>query len=184
MLPRSCSARIDHLLRHFRHQRHFRHLRHITRAFSRYPRNDQIYIHHIGDTYVANLLTDPRDMPIGYSSSGEFAPDTFRSNPAFLKLLHHTMGNQIQNDFSFIMEAGANANAFMPIYDFRETPKYARTPEVDDIFGYVLVDANGKIVQNTYEANQLYRLCNGTGLVKFTDFMVEEMRKKTAGAPK
>lgn len=80
------------------------------------------------------------------------------------------------------MEAGANANAFMPIYDFREIPNYARTPEVDDIFGYVLVDGDGKIIPGLYEVNDLYRLCNGVGLVKLTDYLVDEMRKATAAA--
>lgn len=147
---------------------------------SKYPKNDQIFIHKVGSTYVANLSSNPKDIPIGFSESNEIHHETFKSNPEFLDLLNNKIKDSIQKDFSFIMEAGANANAFMPIYDFRETPNYARVPEVDDIFGYVLVDSKGKIIPGSYEVNQLYRLCNGTGLIKLTDYLLEEMRRATA----
>lgn len=160
--------------------RRFSSSRQFWRQISQYPKNDQIFIHKVGNTYVANLSSNPKDIPIGFSDSNEIDHETFKSNPEFLDLLNNTIKNSIQKDFSFIMEAGANANAFMPIYDFREIPNYARVPEVDDIFGYVLVDGDGKIIPDSYEVNQLYRLCNGTGLVKLTDYLLEEMRKATA----
>lgn len=156
--------------------------RQFIRQFSKYPRNGQIFIHKVGDTYTANLSSNPYDTPIGFSPSSEIDHETFKSNPQFLDLLNNKIKDSIQKDFSFIMEAGANANAFMPIYDFRETPNYARTPEVDDIFGYVLVDEEGKIVPGSYEVNKLYRLCNATGLVKLTEYLLEEMKKATASS--
>ncbi|WPK27369.1 hypothetical protein PUMCH_004755 [Australozyma saopauloensis] len=164
------------MLRRFSGNRQF------LRFFSRYPKNDQIYVHKVGSSYVANLSENPKDTPIGFSPSEKIDHETFKSNPEFLDLLNNKIKDSIQKDFSFIMEAGANANAFMPIYDFREIPNYARTPEVDDIFGYVLVDGDGKIIPGLYEVNDLYRLCNGVGLVKLTDYLVDEMRKATAAA--
>lgn len=153
--------------------------RQFSRTFSKYPRNDQIFIHKIGSSYAVNLSPDPKATPLGFSSSSEISHETFKSNPEFLDLLNKRIKESIQKDFTFIMEAGVNANAFMPIYDLREIPNYARVPEVDNIFGYVLVDGEGKIVPGSYESNQLYRLCNATGLVRLTDHLLEEMRRAT-----
>lgn len=95
-----------------------------------------------------------------------------------MKVLHSTIGKTVYGDFLFIMEAGVNANQFMPIYDFRKTPNYARIPEVDDIFGYVHVDASGKMIPNTYEANNLYRLCNGeSGIIQLSEYLYEQVKE-------
>ncbi|GEQ68143.1 hypothetical protein JCM33374_g1810 [Metschnikowia sp. JCM 33374] len=149
------------------------------RQYTKYAKNDQIYLHDIAGKYAATLSKNATDIPIGFSPSLTITPSTFKGNPEFLDLLHGKIQKDIQNDFTFIMEAGANASTYMPIYDFREIPKYARTPNVDDVFGYVLVDASGKIVPESYEKNNLYRLCNGTGLIKLSDYLLDEMRKET-----
>lgn len=149
------------------------------RQYSKYIKNDQIYLHDNAGKYAATLSKSASDLPIGHSPSLEVHPETFKGNPKFLELLHEKIKTGIQNDFTFIMEAGANALTYMPIYDFREIPKYARTANVDDVFGYVLVDEAGKIVPGSYEKNDLYRLCNGTGLIKLSDYLLEEMRKAT-----
>lgn len=158
----------------------FSYRRQFVRSFSRYHRNDQVYIHRAGGGYTASLSSNPKDVPIGFSPSSEINHETFKANPKFLELLNDKIKNEVQRDFSFIVEAGANANAYMPIYDFREIPNYARVPEVDNIFGYVLVDREGKIVPGSFEINLLYRICNGSGLVKLTDYLLEQMRKAIA----
>lgn len=149
------------------------------RQYSKYLKNDQIFLHDVAGKYAVTLSKSASDVPIGFSPSLEVHPSTFTGNPKFLDLLQERIKTGIQNDFTFIMEAGANALTYMPIYDFREIPKYARTPNVDDVFGYVLVDEAGKIVPGSYEKNDLYRLCNGTGLIKLSDYLLEEMKQAT-----
>ncbi|KAF7998885.1 hypothetical protein HF325_006417 [Metschnikowia pulcherrima] len=151
----------------------------LLRQYSKYPKNNQIYLHDVAGQYAATLSESSKDVPIGFSPSTQVSPNTFQPNPDFMRLLHSTIQEGIQHDFTFIMEAGANALTYMPIYDFREIPKYARTPNVDDVFGYVLVDSEGKIVPGSYEKNDLYRVCNGAGLIKLSDYLLEEMRKAT-----
>lgn len=153
--------------------------RSFLRQFSRYSKNDQIYLHALNGGVYASLSSLPNDLPIGHLPSEVIHPNTFQPNLKFVNLLHSIIGSSIQHDFTFIMEAGANALQFMPIYDFREIPRYARTPNVDDVFGYVLVDDAGKIVPGSYEPNSLYRVCNGSGLVKLSDYLLERMRDET-----
>lgn len=147
-----------------------------------YAPNKQIVLHPTGSHTVASLSTNPSALSLGWSSSKDIQPSTFEPNGKFLILLHEIISKRIQEDFSFIVEAGANALTYMPIYDFREVPRYGRTPEVDNIFGYVLVDSSGKIVEGSYEKNDLYRLCNGAGLVKLSDFLYETMKEATEKA--
>ncbi|CAK7900963.1 hypothetical protein CAAN1_06S01728 [[Candida] anglica] len=151
-----------------------------NRLFSQYAKNEQIFLHSIEGTTIASLSKDPKATSLGTvtGSTAAIVPTNFKTNPTFVSILHETVSKTIQNDFSFIVEAGANANTYMPIYDFRHTPNYGRIPEVDNIFGYVQVDAEGKIVPGTYESNNLYRLCNGeSGIIKLSDFLYSEVQK-------
>lgn len=150
------------------------------RSLSRYQKNDQIYLHDLdSNKWKVSLSPNENSLPIGYSKSiDKIEPEIFDPNPAFLQLLHKQIEGHIQDDFSFIIEAGANSNSFMPIYDFREIPRYGRIPEIDNIFGYVQVNENGKIVPGTYELNNMYRLCNGVGPIKLSDFLYENLRAK------
>lgn len=148
------------------------------RYASQYPQNKQIFIHPKAEhhTSFASLSKNPKAVPLGtvYSTTLAITPQNFQENPAFLDILHLVVAAKVQNDFLFIVEAGANANTFMPIYDFRHIPNYARIPEVDNIFGYVQVDGLGKIIPGTYESNSLYRLCNGdSGIIKLSDYLYE-----------
>lgn len=149
-----------------------------VRRYTQYAANNQMYIHENGTNYNVSLLPQKSALPVGTSQSKHHvAPELFSSNPAFLELLHTTIAREVYGDFSFIIEAGANANAYMPIYDFREIPRYGRTPEVDDIFGYVQVGSDGKMISNSYEANAMYRLCSGEGLMRLSDHLYEKMRQ-------
>lgn len=149
------------------------------RHYTKYAKNNQIYLHELPGRVIANLSLNPAATAIGYSPSTDIDPQTFLVNQKFIDLLNSKIHESIQNDFTFIIEAGASALTFMPIYDFREVPRYARTPEVDSIFGYVLVDANGKIVPKTFDPNSMYRVCNGAGLIKLSDYMHEQMKNVT-----
>lgn len=157
---------------------YFRSLR-FARHFTRYARNDQIFLHDVGGRYAATLSKASGAVPIGYSPSEEIKIDTFNVNLQFMEILNKVLHSSIDKDFTFIMEAGVNASTYMPIYDFREIPRFGRTPSPDDVFGYVLVDENGKMVQGSYQSNEMYRVCNGNGLIKLSDYMLEQMREAT-----
>lgn len=146
------------------------------RQFSRYLLNEQIKIHELGpQQYKFSFSEDAKAMAIGYSKSKDATPDSFQENKDFLNTLHEVIGRRIDDDFTFIIEAGTNVDSYMPIYDFREVPKYARIPLVECVFGYVMVDGKGKMIPKTYEANYLYRLCSGKGLIKLSDFLYDEI---------
>ncbi|KAG7195884.1 uncharacterized protein KQ657_002269 [Scheffersomyces spartinae] len=105
-------------------------------------------------------------------------PDDFRSEPKFVSALQLLISDKVQDDFSFIIEAGTNALTFMPIYDFREIPSYCRVPNIESVFGYIQVDDLGKMIPGTYQSNVMYRMCNWNGLPKFSDFMYEQIKQK------
>lgn len=154
------------------------------RHFSKYSLNDQIKIHELAPNFFKlSFSEDAKAMAIGFSNSKNITPHNFQVNSPFLNQLHELIAKKIDNDFSFIIEAGTNANSYMPIYDFREIPKYARIPQVDNVFGYVMVDGNGKMIPNTYESNNLYRLCNGKGLIKLSDFLYDEIKEVVEANP-
>lgn len=149
-----------------------------ARFYTQYSKNDQIFLHDTNHKLSVSFSKSPASIPIGYSTSETVTPELFKPNPEFLPLLHSTFGSCIDQDFSFIMEAGVNANTFMPIYDFREVPKFGRRPEIDSVFGYVQVDEQGKIVPGSYDSNDMYRLCNASGLPKLSDYMYEQIQQK------
>lgn len=155
-------------------------LRQAARVFLRnytvYSRNDQIYLHDMSGKIAASFSKDPNDIVIGYLASKSIDPEQFKPNKAFLDLLNSNIHDKVHEDFTFIVEAGANAGTYMPIYDLREIPNFGRTPEVDSVFGYVRVTSDGKMVPKSYEPNEMYRPCNVAGLVKLSDYMLEQIR--------
>ncbi|EGW31084.1 uncharacterized protein SPAPADRAFT_56990 [Spathaspora passalidarum NRRL Y-27907] len=151
------------------------------RTLATYASNPQIYIHKVNPlNYKFSLSKSPDAIEIGSSPTADPEPSTFTDNPKFKELLNSTIYSKIQDDFTFVMEAGVNANSFMPIYDLRETPNYARVPATENIFGYVRVDSKGKIVPESFQANGMYRLINGRcGLCKFSDFLHEQLQTQS-----
>lgn len=149
------------------------------RFYTKDSNNDQIFIHpEANSLFKVSLSPEENALHMGHSKGQEITPSNFKDNDVFLELLHSEIAKDVQNDFAFIMEAGTFANSFMPIYDFREIPSYGRIPEVDNIFGYVHVNENGKIIPGSYEPNNMYRLCNGTGLPRLSDHLYSVIKKK------
>lgn len=149
-----------------------------TRFYTRYAQNDQIFLHETEKKTAVSFSKSPSSTPLGYTVSNNITPELFEPNPQFLPLLHSTLASCVADDFSFIMEAGVNANTFMPIYDFREVPQFGRRPEIDSVFGYVQVDGLGKIIPGSYESNDMYRICNASGLPRLSDYMYEQIQKE------
>lgn len=149
------------------------------RSITEYRGREQLFFHAAENNgYKVSLSPLETSLPLGISTSkDEVTPKNFRENPAFMPLLQEAIKNEVQNDLAFIIEAGVHVSSFMPIYDFREIPRYQRIPDIDSIFGYIRVDEQGKMIPGAYEPNDLYRLCNGTGLIKLSDYLYDLMRK-------
>lgn len=149
------------------------------RSITEYRGSEQLFFYPSENNgYKVSLSPKGTSLPLGISTSKhEVTPKNFRENPAFTPLLQETIKNEVHNDFAFIIEAGVHVNSFMPIYDFREIPRYQRIPDVDSILGYIRVDEQGKMIPGAYEPNDLYRLCNGTGLIKLSDHLYDVMRR-------
>lgn len=152
----------------------------LKRLLATYKKNPQIYIHEKAPhTFNFSLSRQADSIPIGSSQSTDPTSSNFIPNAKFETILENAMANKVYDDFTFIMEAGTNANSFMPIYDFREIPKYSRTPYIEDVFGYVQVDDKGQIVPNSWQRNSMYEICSGkTGLCKFSDYMYEVLQEQ------
>ncbi|ODV97866.1 hypothetical protein PACTADRAFT_47712 [Pachysolen tannophilus NRRL Y-2460] len=156
----------------------------------KYKYQPQVYIH-VVDKSTANVSfsAKPHSVPIGRIdgidgsnlTNVKIESDLFKENKKFLEILHRLIGNRVQEDFAYKVEAGTHANSFLPIYDFRAPPAYGRTPEVYNVFGYVHVNESGEMVPGSYEINQMYRLCNQTdGIVHLSDFLYEEIQSMIA----
>ena len=102
----------------------------------------------------------------------------FKANNEFIKLLDSTLHDSIHDDFTYIMEASTNASSFMPIYDMREIPRYARTPYIEDVFGYVQVDDKGSMIPNSYQKMKCIKCSGKTGLPVFSEFLFETLQEK------
>lgn len=154
------------------------------RCLTQYARNPQIYIHeHPTNHYKFSLSKNPNALSIGDSQVTDPKPENFNINKKFVDVFYKTFEDKIYDDFTFIMEAGTNANSFMPVYDFRDVPKYSRQPYIGNVFGYLQVDENAKIVPGSWQRNDLYELCNGKdGLCHFSDYMYETLQQECENA--
>lgn len=149
------------------------------RFYTKDANNDHIFIHpNANSKFKVSLSPNEKALAVGYSRDEKIDSSNFQDSEAFLSLLHSNIALDVHNDFAFILEAGTFANSYMPIYDFREIPSYSRVPEVDNIFGYVHVNEEGKIIPGSYEPNSMYRLCNRSGLLRLSDHLYELIRKK------
>lgn len=102
----------------------------------------------------------------------------FEENGEFLPVLNKLLNDKVHNDFVFKTEAGVAPNSHMAIYDFRNPPQYGRTPDVDNVMGYVRVNREGEIIPHSYEPNPMYRTSSDAdGLITLSDYLLEEIKE-------
>lgn len=146
-------------------------MKHFQRNLSKLTK--QIYIHSNN-----NISFGPKDSSLILGQFiGDVKRENFKLNPQFLPIFQDLISEKIYRDFSFIMEASINANSFMPIYDFRDIPRYGRIPEIDNVFGYLQVDKDGQMLKDSYQRNDLYQVYNHHGLPVLSDYLYEEVGK-------
>lgn len=101
----------------------------------------------------------------------------FEPCPHFVPLMQELISKRAYMDPTFTMESPLYRNSFMPIYDFRDVPDRGRSPDIRNVFGHVLVDGEGKMVQGSYEPNEWYAPFNERdGFVILSDYLLECVR--------
>lgn len=62
------------------------------------------------------------------------------------------------------------------VCDQRNTPTFGRIAEPQDIFGSLMVDGQGNVVDSSYSPNNTYRLkTEQEGLMKLSDYLHEKL---------
>lgn len=101
----------------------------------------------------------------------------FVPNSQFVPLMQKLISEKGHLDPTFKMESPLYRHSFMPIYDFRDVPDRGRSPDICNVFGHVLVDGEGSMVQGTYEPNEWYTPYNERdGFIILSDFLLECVR--------
>ncbi|ODQ80814.1 hypothetical protein BABINDRAFT_60949 [Babjeviella inositovora NRRL Y-12698] len=158
----------------------------LVRSYMKHNANPQIYLHPVSDTKT-KVSFSPKETAVAigtWSHTSPLTPESpipvekFTTNPQFTPLIDKLFATHIYDDFTFQFEAGGNPGCYMPIYDFRAPPVHGRIPEVDDIFGYVLVNHQGQIVEGSWQENFMYRVVNSEGIMRLSDHMLEVVRKE------
>lgn len=154
-----------------------------TRTLARSTRQPHVWIDTAATAGVYRVLLGKRGPEVGTvrdpaaveEAEVSLAPAGFTASPTFLLHLHERLGVNVYSDFPFMAEAQAQPGCFMPIFDFRAPPPYGRIPEVDNVFGYVLVGNDGVMVPGLYEPNAMYRVVNSDGVIMLSDHMQEKI---------
>ncbi|KAI0462810.1 hypothetical protein LJB42_003612 [Komagataella kurtzmanii] len=152
-----------------------------------YKPQPQLFIHELPSLNRAKLSfhENPNKLEVGIINNVQgkslenlkISPKDFEENKEFLSKLQEIIKNNIQNDFAFIVEAGAYPSSHLPIYDFRLPPSHGRIPEVENVFGYVKVSDDGVIEPGSYQSNNMYRLLSGTdGPINLSDYLLEQIQ--------
>lgn len=64
------------------------------------------------------------------------------------------------------------------MYDMRAVPSFGRISEVEDIFGSLRVDEEGRLVEGSWEPNGMYRLVTGMGgVMRLSEFLRGKVRE-------
>ncbi|CCH42009.1 hypothetical protein BN7_1548 [Wickerhamomyces ciferrii] len=158
--------------------------RQLRRTITTYAKQDQLFIHpKSSNKHLLSFSKNPDSLSIGefYSKNPE-SPDLvinsdnfISTNPEFLKLLHQVIKDNIHDDFTYSIESNSYADEHLPVYDLRKIPNYQRQPEIEDVFGYVRVDSEGGIMNETYQINDFYKIVNVDGPLKLSEKIHEEL---------
>lgn len=80
---------------------------------------------------------------------------------------------------------GANTGGWIHVSDLRNPPDFGRIAWPEDIFGSLEVDADGRIVQGSWQDSGSYRVVTREGVLGLTEFMrgkvVERLRALEEG---
>ncbi|KAA8906722.1 hypothetical protein FN846DRAFT_948093 [Sphaerosporella brunnea] len=76
---------------------------------------------------------------------------------------------------------GGGVGGWVHVYDQRGVPAFGRIADTEDIFGSLLVDAHGQIVDKevggVWEESRMYRLVSGRGVMRLTPYLRDRVRE-------
>ncbi|KAI5805783.1 hypothetical protein EDC01DRAFT_264154 [Geopyxis carbonaria] len=167
------------------------------RSLSTLPGNDHVYIHPTGTTYTLSLLPTTPVNPttaLGTCTSAS-SLSGFQENPAFYPVLQATMAAHAAADpyvqqeaIAFASQSGVSIDraahtrrgakraekpgGWIHVCDLRNTPAFGRIAEPQDIFGSLMVDGQGNVLQGSYSPNNTYRLrTEQEGVMRLSEYL-------------
>lgn len=107
----------------------------------------------------------PAEAIAGTFDGDRVSAETFRQNPTFVEFMHTVIGNAGPDDRELQLAAQAQHDGWVYVIDLR-TPEGpdGRVPN-EDIIGAFEV-RNGRVVPDSYHANDAYRVFAANGLVR------------------
>ncbi|KAG7811009.1 hypothetical protein KL921_002637 [Ogataea angusta] len=159
--------------------------RHLVKTI-KYAAQPQLYVHKAGSTALLSFSSNPTRLPIGkvkaidnLGSDYQVTPDNFVENKSFIERLQSVIKGHVADDMMYRLDSLNYRGSYMPIYDLKRVPEYMNQQvNVDNVLGYIKVDAMGNMDESTYQANNTYRLCNADGIIKLSDVILEELKKQ------
>lgn len=157
-----------------------------------YAKQDQLYIHqHDNGLTTVSFSEDPNKQYVGALKTSDatkgspsdlsqfsITPENFVENKDFLRILHETYKKHVHEDQSYILEAMNYLGSYMALGDYKIILEYMnQRPELPNTVGFVHVSDDGVMVENSYQRNDMYTLCNIDGIIKLPEFMVEKLQK-------
>ena len=116
----------------------------------------------------------------GEFESDEWLPEFFKVNPVFVDFMHSIIGTKGSSLSSLSEAARHQKEGYLYIIDFRTSEGIMGNVPDEDIVGAFKVE-NGKVVENSYQRNDLYKVFTKNGLVKLppplAELLIEELKR-------
>ncbi|VEU24328.1 DEKNAAC105496 [Brettanomyces naardenensis] len=161
--------------------------RSLIRTFE-YAKQPQLYVHELTkDLTKISFSKDPSTLgvgtlkglaiPSGRESQLLISTKNFIPNPEFLWFLQDLFHKKVYGDVTYQLDALNFRSSYLPIGDFKVILQYMnQRPEYENTLGFVLVDEDGAMVEDSYQPNEIYELCNSDGIVTLSEYMLDELR--------
>lgn len=107
----------------------------------------------------------PNEAIVGIFVGESTSPAAFRPNPRFLPFLHRVLALEGGNDPALVAAAASQGTGWVYLIDARTPDGPQGNVPPEDIIGGFKV-AEGKLVDNGYQANDQYRAFTGSGIIQ------------------
>ncbi|QPG76049.1 hypothetical protein FOA43_003435 [Brettanomyces nanus] len=161
----------------------------LIRSF-KYGKQPQLYIHEISkDLVKASFSSNPSKLEVGTFSGIPPLPNmesqlaistkNFVPNKDFFNLLQGVFNKHVYEDEAYKLDALNFTSSYLPIGDYKVVLQFMnQRPEYENTLGFVRVNGDGIMIKDSYQANDIYELCNSDGIVTLSDFMLKELQKQ------
>lgn len=153
----------------------------------KYSKQDQLYLHQFNNELTSiSFSSDPNKLHLGTVKTGtsndisnlKISVLNFIENKEFLPVLHQAFSDNVYNDQTYIYDAMNYPDSFMAIGDYKVILDYMnQRPELANTVGFVHVNSNCIMDNDSYEKNDMYTLCNIDGVIKLSEYMSEQLQR-------